>query len=66
LGQDVYVMGADGGNVRLFVRSADDDIGAAWNRRGVLVTRLSRTSPHGDVYVMQADRADENAESWAP
>jgi TolB protein len=54
-GSDVYVMGADGRNVRLFFRSADDDFAAAWNRRGVLVTRLSRTSPHGDVYVMQAD-----------
>jgi Tol biopolymer transport system component len=53
-GSDVYVMDADGSHVRLFFRSKEDDIPAAWNRRGVLLTRLSRTSPHGDVYVMRS------------
>jgi Tol biopolymer transport system component len=48
------VMDADGGNVQLFFRSEEDDFPAAWNRRGVLLTRLSRTSPHGDVYVIRS------------
>jgi Tol biopolymer transport system component len=49
-GSDVYVMRADGQDPRLLFRSRDDDYPSAWRGGRILLMRLSRTSPHGDIY----------------
>lgn len=52
---DVYVMNADGRHARLLFRSDDDDFPAAWSRNRILLTRLSRSSSQGDVFIVRPD-----------
>jgi Tol biopolymer transport system component len=47
-------MRADGTRLRLLLRSRDDDYPVAWSRDGhILLTRVSRSRPHADVYTMR-------------
>jgi Tol biopolymer transport system component len=57
-GDDVYLMSVQGGKSRLLFRSRDDDFASDWRGRRILLTRLSRIGPHGDVYSIDATGRD--------
>jgi Tol biopolymer transport system component len=55
---DVFVMDADGANVRRLTRNVAQDYPGAWSPDGTQIAFFSRRDGDGDVYVMDADGAN--------
>jgi len=55
---DVFVMDADGANVRRLTRHSAQDYPGAWSPDGTQIAFFSRRDGDGDVYVMDADGAN--------
>jgi Tol biopolymer transport system component len=75
-GVEMYVMRADGTDVRLLLQAPGDDFPAAWARDGrLLFTRLAANRPQADVFVRHPDgrivrltrgRGLRYAADWSP
>ena len=55
---DVFVMDADGTNVRRLTSNVAQDYPGAWSPDGTQIAFFSRRDGDGDVYVMDADGAN--------
>ena len=73
---DVFVMDADGANVRRLTSNGAQDYPGAWSPDGTQIAFFSRRGGDGDVYVMDADGANlrrvtnepgaQAADAWLP
>ena len=71
---EIYVMDADGTNVRRLTRTPGYDGGPFWSADGTRITwrRFSEDRARAEIYTMKADGSDERritdlgAMSWAP
>jgi TolB protein len=73
---DVFVMDADGANVRRLTSNVAQDYPGAWSPDGTQIAFFSRRDGYGDVYVMNADGSNvrrvtnqpgaQAADAWLP
>jgi Tol biopolymer transport system component len=73
---DVFVMDADGANVRRLTSNVAQDYPGAWSPDGTQIVFFSRRDGDGDVYVMDADGSNvrrvtnepgaQAADAWLP
>ena len=69
---DIYIMSADGKNIRRLTKDPSDDILPAWSHNGQEIVFSSNRDGNSDIYVMNADGTNIRqltnhlADDWGP